>query len=132
MLQQLLRDHYGQQGPRKFTLYEHYQIDDLAGKRLWRYKGAPANAWDIEHQALFSAIRSGKAINNGLYMARSTMMAILGRMAEYTGKLVTWDEAFNSKQVLAPKRYAWDAEPPAKRGRDGRYPVPMPGITPLV
>ena len=59
-------------------------------------------------------------------------MAVLGRMVEYTGKVVTWDEAFNSKQVLGPKCYAWDAEPPAKRGKDGHYPVPMPGITPLV
>jgi hypothetical protein len=65
-------------------------------------------------------------------MARSTMMAILGRMAEYTGKLLTWDEAMNSRQVLAPKSYAWDAEPPTKPGADGRYPVAMPGITRFV
>ena len=40
----------GSKGRAKFTLYERYQINDLAGKQLWRYKGAPANAWDIEHQ----------------------------------------------------------------------------------
>jgi predicted dehydrogenase len=122
----------GAKGRAKFAIYERYEINDLAGKSIWRYKAPPANPWDIEHQALFSAIRSGKPINNGLYMARSTMMAILGRMAEYTGKLLTWDEAMNSRQVLAPKSYAWDAEPPTKPGADGRYPVAMPGITRFV
>ena len=121
----------GTKGRAKLTILERYRIDDLAGKAIWRYKAPPANPWDIEHQALFSAIRSGNPINNGLYMARSTMMAILGRMAEYTGKLVTWDEAINSQEVLAPKSYAWDAEPPTKPGSDGRYPVAMPGVTPF-
>jgi len=109
-----------------------HQIDDLAGKPIWRFKGEGGNMYDIEHQALFSAIRSGKPVNNGLYMARSTMLAILGRIVDYTGKILTWEEAINSKQDLSPKRYAWDAEPPTKPGTDGRYPVAMPGLTPFV
>ena len=88
--------------------------------------------YDIEHQALFCAIRSGKPVNNGLYMARSTMLAIMGRMVNYTGKVLTWDEAINSKQDLSPKCYAWNAEPPTKPDKDGRYPVAMPGVTPFV
>jgi predicted dehydrogenase len=109
-----------------------FQIDDLAGKPVWRFKGEGGNMYDIEHQALFSAIRSGKTVNNGLYMARSTMLAILGRMVNYTGKVLTWDEAINSKQDLSPKSYAWDAEPPTKPDKDGRYPVAMPGVTQFV
>ena len=42
--------------------------------------------YDVEHEGLFAAIRSGKTINNGDYMARSTMLAILGRMVDYTGQ----------------------------------------------
>ena len=107
-------------------------IEDHAGKSIWRYKSTPgSNMYDLEHQALFAAIRSGKPINNGLYMARSSMLAILGRMVNYTGKMLTWDEAINSTQVLAPKEYAWNAEPPTKPDKRGRYPVAMPGITPF-
>jgi hypothetical protein len=106
-----------------------FQIDDLDGKPIWRFKGEGGNMYDLEHQALFNAIRTGKTINNGLYMARSTMLAILGRMVNYTGKALTWDEAINSKQDLSPKSYAWDAEPPTKPDKDGRYPIAMPGAT---
>ena len=73
-----------------------------------------------------------RLINNGVYMARSTMLAILGRMVDYTGQKLTWDEAIQSKQVLAPKAYAWDAEPPTQPGKDDRYPVAMPGQTRFV
>ena len=62
-------------------------------------------------------------------MARSTMLAILGRMATHSGQRITWDEALASEKVLAPERYAWDATPPVLPGPDGRYPIPMPGVT---
>ncbi len=70
-------------------------------------------------------MRSGKPINDGEMMARSTMMAIMGRMAAYTGQTVTWDEAFNSQESLMPPKVDWDvslATPP----------VAMPGVTKLV
>ena len=59
------------------------------------------NMYDLEHEALFEAIRAGKPINNGLYMASSTMLAILGRMVDYTGQEITWDKAINSQQALS-------------------------------
>jgi myo-inositol 2-dehydrogenase / D-chiro-inositol 1-dehydrogenase len=106
-------------------------IMDEKGKKTWRYKGAPAGAhmYTAEHQKLFAAIRSGQTINNGLYMANSTMMAILGRMVNYTGQTITWEDALNSKQTLVPAKYAMDAEPPTLPGKDGKYPIAMPGIT---
>ena len=57
------------------------------------------------------------------------MTAILGRMASYSGKLVTWEEAINSQLDLSPKSLAWDADPPSLPGADGEYAIPMPGIT---
>jgi hypothetical protein len=57
------------------------------------------------------------------------MIGIMGRMATYSGQLVEWDEAFNSKLDLAPTRYAFDADPPILPGPDGFYPVAMPGHT---
>ena len=88
--------------------------------------------YDVEHEALFAAIRAGKPINNGVYMARSTMLAILGRMVDYTGQAITWEQAMNSKEDLSPKGYAWDAAPPILPDANGKYPVAMPGVTKFV
>ena len=58
-----------------------------------------------------------------------TMTAILGRMATYSGKIVTWDDAVNSTLNLAPKSLAWDAETPVKPRPDGTYACAIPGVT---
>lgn len=60
-----------------------------------------------EHQRLFEAIRNGSVINNGEYMCYSTLMAIMGREACYTGKRITWDEIWNSDERLGPTEYEW-------------------------
>ena len=78
---------------------------------------------------MFAGMRAGKPINDSVAMARSTMLAILGRMATHSGQQITWEQAFGSKKVLAPKRYAWDAEPPILPGPDGKYPHSIPGKT---
>lgn len=80
-------------------------------------------------EEMFSALRAGTPINDSVAMARSTMCAILGRMATHGGQRVTWDEALASNLELAPQRYAWDADPPAMPGPDGQYPIPIPGVT---
>lgn len=96
----------------------------VEGDEKWRYRGPKSNMYQAEHDALFQAIRSGKPINNGHYMANSTMMAIMGRMATYTGRTVTWKEAIESQENLAPPAYDWVSLPVP--------PVAMPGQTPLV
>jgi hypothetical protein len=75
---------------------------------------------------MFLGIQSGQPVNNGNTMARSTMLSILGRMATHSGQRITWDEAFASHRVLAPQRYAWDADPPVLPGPDGAYRCPFP------
>ncbi|MFT4550235.1 MAG: putative dehydrogenase, partial [Verrucomicrobiales bacterium] len=57
--------------------------------------------YQAEHDHLFKSIREGAAVNDGEWMAHSTMLAIMGRMAAYTGKKITWEQALNSKQDLA-------------------------------
>lgn len=101
----------------------------IEGQNPWRFEGEGGNMYELEHEALFNAIRSGQAINNGQYMAYSTMLAILGRMVNYTGQAITWEQAINSQQKLAPETYSWDATPPTLPGEDGRYPVALPGVT---
>lgn len=74
-------------------------------------------------------MRAGEPINDSRTMAGSTMVAILGRMATHSGQLVAWDDALASNRVLAPKSYAWDADPPVMPNPDGSYPHPIPGAT---
>ena len=47
----------------------------------------------------------GKPINDCERSANSCMMAIMARMAAYTGKTVKWDDAMNSKEQLGPDTY---------------------------
>ncbi|QDU81818.1 Putative 4,5-dihydroxyphthalate dehydrogenase [Polystyrenella longa] len=101
-----------------------HEIKDHTGKRLWRFKGKSGNMYDVEHEELFASIRSGNPINNGEYMTKSTMMAILGRMSAYTGQEITWDQGWNSEEDLTPPAYDWTSLAVA--------PVPMPGVTPFV
>jgi len=82
-----------------------------------------------EHDHLFAALDAGRPYNEGDYGITSTMTAILGRMATYSGQIVTWDEAMKSATDLGPQRYAWDAKAPVSPGPDGLYACAMPGRT---
>jgi predicted dehydrogenase len=122
---------FGTEGTCKIDSY-NTAIYDLDGKRTWRKRKSGKSMYVLEHEALFGAIRSGKTINNGEYMANSTMMAILGRMCAYTGKKITWDEAINSQQELRPSEYSFDGVPPTMPDENGKYKIAMPGITKFV
>lgn len=82
----------------------------ITGKNAWKYDGPKNNMYQTEHDELFASIRSGKPMNDGEWMANSTMLAIWARMAGYTGQTISWDQAFNSDQSLGPKLedYNWD------------------------
>jgi predicted dehydrogenase len=86
------------------------------------------NPYQVEHDELFEAIAKGEYkfadAENG---AKATMTAILGRMATYSGKVVEWNDALNSKVNLMPQRFAWDATPPVLPGADGMYACAVPG-----
>ena len=101
----------------------------IDGQTNWRYPGRACNRFDLEHVALFSAIRSGKPVNNGLYMARSSLLGIMATWACYTGQVITWEQAMNSNHVIAPATLSRDAEPPTRPDAQGNYPMPVPGIT---
>ena len=64
------------------------------------------NPFVQEHINLVTAIRTGNTINDGEDQAYSTLVAIMGRIAAYTGKDVTWDEIMNADIYLGPKTYA--------------------------
>jgi myo-inositol 2-dehydrogenase/D-chiro-inositol 1-dehydrogenase len=93
----------------------------------WRSKLDGGDPYQVEHDVLFAAIRNDTPHNEVEYGAHSTMTAILGRMATYSGKIVTWDDAINSKLSLWPAELDWKAQPPTLPDASGLYAIPMPG-----
>lgn len=100
------------------------------GDTNWRWQGQ-CDPYQVEHDRLFAAIRSGQPLNNGDYLARSTMIAVMGQLSCYTGREVTWDEVWQSDFHYPPRAEDCrdDMEPPTRPGPDGNYPVPVPGVT---
>ncbi len=84
----------------------------LAGKERWRYSGPKKDMYQVEHDELFASIRKGEPINDGAWMANSTLMAIMGRMAAYTGQEITWEMALNSQERLVPDKLDWSMSLP--------------------
>ena len=100
-------------------------IADRSGKITWRHKeprGAkPDNMYQNEHDALFAGIRSGEPINNGDYMCKSTMMAVIARLSAYSGQVLEWDAVWNSPLSLGPAEYAWGDAPQRPIAVPGQY-----------
>jgi predicted dehydrogenase len=95
----------------------------------WRSDARKVDNHHQEHHDMFAALRRGEIYNEGDYGAESTMTAILGRMATYSGEVVRWDEALKSGADLSPAAYDFAATPPVVPDSDGYYPVPVPGKT---
>jgi predicted dehydrogenase len=83
----------------------------IEGEHPWRCRTPPNDMYQQEHDELFAAIRTGARIDDGEMMAKSTLMAIMGRMAAYTGQVVTWEDALNSDVNLNPRPFAWGERP---------------------
>ena len=73
-----------------------------------------------EQMHLVAAIRTGQYVNEAETTALSTLAAIMGRTAAYTGKKIIWDEIFTSDMDLAPKEIKFGPV-------DMKFPVPVPG-----
>ncbi|MBN1854439.1 MAG: Gfo/Idh/MocA family oxidoreductase [Pirellulales bacterium] len=98
--------------------------------------GEPSKRWDrgkdghqVEMDDLFAAYIGGRPTNEVDATADGTMTAILGRMATYSGKEVSWDDAFHSNLDLAPETLTWDAKPRVLPDEKGYYPCAVPGVT---
>jgi predicted dehydrogenase len=108
----------------------------IQGEKLWRtareHSGGKRGAYQAEHDALFDAIRRGAPHDEADYGALSTMTAILGRMATYSGKAVSWDAAFRSPITLTTDAESWGAAAPIVPDAEGRYAIAVPGTTEVV
>lgn len=70
----------------------------------WKFEGERPNPYVLEHKDLIAAIRSGTPVNEAKRVTESTLTAMMGRMAGYTGLQVTWEQALNSKESLVPEK----------------------------
>jgi myo-inositol 2-dehydrogenase / D-chiro-inositol 1-dehydrogenase len=111
-------------------------IWDPDGKVKWKFEypkdenGNATNSLKIpayiqEHMHLVYAIRTGNYVNEGEQTALSTLTAIMGRTAAYTGRLITWDEIFRSGMNLGPEKIEFGPV-------DMKFEVPVPGTPVLV
>ncbi len=99
----------------------------IKAKQVWRYRdqGPKVDMYQQEHNELFASIRKGEAKNDGEWMAQSTLMGLMGRMAAYTGQEITWEQAMNSQEKLVPDELDW-------KMKLDIAPMAMPGTTKFV
>jgi predicted dehydrogenase len=94
----------------------------ITGAESAEFGGKTRDMYQNEHDEMFAAIRAGKQIDNSADMCHSTLMALMGRMAAYSGREVSWEQALASKEVLMPERLSFDMTPP-------RFEIAVPGVT---
>lgn len=124
----------GTKGKVYFDSNNRGKIWDHKGNVLVDYNGKnDANPYQTEHDELFAAITANEyKFADAENAAKSTMTAILGRYASYSGALVKWDDALNSQIDLMPERLAWDAMPKVLPDATGNYPYAIPGVTKVI
>jgi myo-inositol 2-dehydrogenase / D-chiro-inositol 1-dehydrogenase len=111
---------------------------DVMACRIWgetNWRGnANVDAHYLEQVEYLKAVRAGRPINNGDYMANSTLIGIMGQISCYTGKEVSWEQINQSPFAFQPlPEDCHDGmEPPVKPGPNGSYPVYVPGKTILI
>jgi predicted dehydrogenase len=108
----------------------------ITGENAWRHQGGGKDAYQQEHDDLFDAIRNDKPFSEAEYGAISSMTAVLGRMATYSGKEISWDAAVASDiDTMVPgidKGSFTDAlklNPLSMPLAEGGYQLPVPGRT---
>ncbi|WP_244518586.1 Gfo/Idh/MocA family protein [Parapedobacter composti] len=114
-------DIIGSEGTASIEVGRKYVI---TGAKPWSYDGPTNNMYQTQHNELFASIKAGKPINDGLWAANSTILAILSTMAGYSGKEITWEQAMASDVTFGPPLDAFDW--------DTQWPTPAvatPGLT---
>jgi myo-inositol 2-dehydrogenase / D-chiro-inositol 1-dehydrogenase len=94
---------------------------EITGAKPWKFKNPKSalTSKQQEHFDFLQSLRNGQPLNEGEMVANSTMTAVMGREAVYTGKVVTWDDMMNSDLNLMPNNLkTWDGS---------LHPVPKPG-----
>jgi hypothetical protein len=108
---------------------------DHGGQEIWKHSPSqnyPKGMYDWEHDAHVKAIREDTPMNDGYSGAMSSMMAVLGREAAYSGKVIKWDELVEKGRSYFPDGEItnFDQKAPVQPDANGFYEgsVPVPGV----
>jgi len=77
---------------------------EIKGPNAWKWTGEYTNPYVQEHTDLIASIRAGSPLNELRRVSESTLTAIAGREAAYTGKMVSLDALLNSPFSLMPSK----------------------------
>ena len=89
--------------------------------KSWRFRGDRNNPYQVEHNELIQSIRTGNPINEAKQVAESTLTAIMGREAVYSGQEIDWDTAMNAEQDFTLEKYEFGDLPVAPVAMPGKY-----------
>ncbi len=95
--------------------------DTIQGASTWKYEGNMIDPYEQEHLDLIESIRNGKPINEARAVAEGTLTAIMGRESAYSGQLIEWDAALNSKRDYTPAQLGFGACPFPEVARPNNY-----------
>src|SRR5690606_36136086 len=106
-------------------------LTDWKKQEIFRHPTSDnVNPYLQEHVELFAAVKNGDYKHDDAeHAAYSTLTGIIGRLASYSGQVITWEDALQSNLSLMPERLDWDALPKVLPGEDGLYPCAIPGQT---
>lgn len=105
----------------------------ITGPNQWRFqRQGGTDPYQQEHVDLFDAIRNDKPFNEAVNGAMSSLTAVMGRLATYSGNIIERDAVLKSEISTMPKNLGWDAQPPTLPNADGFYPIAVPGATNVV
>ena len=123
------------QGSKGSVVLGKGEIYNLKNELTYKYPKSwseDPNPYQVEHDKLFKSIRNGEVISDTENAAKSTLTAIMGRMATYTGRRITWDQIMNSKENLVPDDLTWNSNAPTLPDSAGYYKIPIPGKTKFI
>jgi predicted dehydrogenase len=126
---------HGTKGRCHFAAFDRPYFTDLKGKVTWRADAALSkkSPYEQEHLEFLQSIRAGAPFQRAKILADSTLATVLGQLAVYSGKRITWKEAVESGFAFPPAgELTMNTEPPVKPGADGIYPVAIPGQSKLI
>jgi len=115
--------------PAKSRIYQGYNEDKQQLK--WAFKPPEPNPYQVEWDDLIDAIRNDRRYNEVQRGVEASLITAMGRMACHTGQVITREQMLTCEHEFAPNvdKLTLKSPSPLQADSDGKYPVPMPGIT---
>jgi len=97
---------------------------------VWAFPQPEPNPYQMEWEDLIQAIREDRRYNEAERGTIASLVTSMGRMAAHTGQVITYEQMLNCPHEFAPNvdKFTTSSPAPVQADKDGKYPVPMPGI----